>query len=119
MKIGDLVYRKKEVYSDKILYLSDYSHDEEGNLVSIRDLVGVVVTKDRHKPNAWRRFRPTGGSVTAGITRDGGFQKLSTLVDDSKVWVAWTPEIKSLEWTDDLKTFDEDDLDPFEGLEGE
>ena len=41
------------------------------------------------------------------------------LVDDSKVWVAWTPEIKSLEWTDDLKTFDEDDLDPFEGLEGE
>ena len=44
MKIGDLVYRKKEVYSDKILYLSDYSHDEEGNLVSIRDLVGVVVT---------------------------------------------------------------------------
>ena len=119
MKIGDLVYRKKEVYSDKILYLSDYSHDEEGNLVSIRDLVGVVVTKDRHKPNPWKQFWKPGASWDTGNEENWPERDDPMLVDDSKVWVAWTPEIKSLEWADDLKTFDEDDLDPFEGLEGE
>jgi len=111
MKIGDLVYRKKEIYSDKILYFSDYCRAKDGTLTSMRDLAGVVLsTRSDDMPI----------SVGPGRHRwtwDESVEKDSHTVTDDKVWVAWTPDVTSLEFVDDLKVFDEDSLDPFNELE--
>ena len=114
MKVGDLVFRKKCDVLDNLYHISDYCYDSDGTMVNLKDSIGVVVTKDRYKPNPWKRYRiGLGTSWDTGNEENWPERDDTMLVDDSKVWVAWTPEIKSLEWTDDLKTFDEDDLDPF------
>lgn len=118
MKVGDLVFRKRKHPADKIVHISDYCYDGAGLLVSLKNAIGVVLSVKRDEmPLAINPGAPASPDIQRRMTElvskfdwlDEPDEKLPVDV----VWVAWTPEISSLEKIEDLNILEEGDLDPF------
>ena len=113
MKLGDLVFRRKCNVLDNLHYISDYCYDSDGSLVNLKDSIGVIISINQSE-------MPLAVGSRADYTVDdlfkafeGADEECECLGPPEVVWVAWTPEISSLERVEDLMILEEDDIDPF------
>ena len=111
MKVGDLVFRKKGDVLDNLYHISDYCYDSDGTLVNLKDSIGVVISASSSEmPLAVGTKASIGDLIRAFEGADEEFERKAI---PEVVWVAWSPEISSLEKVENLKVLEEDDLDPF------
>ena len=114
MKVGDLVFRKKCDVLDNLYHISDYCYDSDGTLVNLKDSIGVVISaSSTEMPLAVGTEATIEVLIKVFEGADEEDEEFEREAIPEVVWVAWSPEISSLEKVENLKVLEEDDLDPF------